>query len=597
MARIIAADDNKFILLAYSKIIGVLGHDITICSDGVKGFEAFKKEPADLVLLDFDMPGMTGLEVCAAIRKLPDGIKVPIIIASSFDDEETIINCLNAGANDYLTKPIKEAHLLAKIKNYLRTSSLHKNDFDLAKNQATIAGRFKIERLLGYGAHSVVFLAEDLNAAGTKVAIKLLNENLDTTQVAPMFVEVAEKLHSIQSDNILKVIDHGQYSGRLYVVLEFAEGGDLATCLKVRELIEVEAADLGIDVVKGLRDLEARGMAHLDLKPENIMISGGRYKLGDFGMQAPRQTAGATMAVGTELWSTAAYMAPECFAGEKAGIQCDIYSLGVTLYKALTGDNHFESEKPAVSMYRQINFTPPSIREYNRHFLPELADLIAQMLDKDPAKRPSLEIIENALVDIREKAKLRKDICYQEPERAEKPQLESKPGEAVIGDQGTTDKAVALRVKSPTGHVDMLRKSGKRMRIRRETVMTSILVVSALAISTFLSWSLSLFVIGDKAESPGAIMLVICENCGKKSEDRVLDIDKHRCKSCGAQAGHAMKCHACGKEFPWRLKPIETSDKIKYLEELDKQMRCPFCSSDDTDDLPTSAEAAARPAK
>ncbi len=403
MATILIADDEKLTLMAYAKIVECLGHSVVLCRDGGKALEQYQKTSPDLLLLDYNMPIMTGLEVCEAVRKLPGGFKVPIVVISSVDDEKTIINSLNAGANDYLLKPVKEAHLVAKIKNFLQTASLHKNDFDLAMSQAMI-GRFKISRLLGYGSHSVVFLATDTgDTTGKNVAIKILNENLDTSKIAGPFIEIAARMHVIDSEYILKVYDHGEFGGRLYVVLEYADGGTLAGWIKNDKLAELDVIQVGIHCVKGLKELDRNGMLHLDLKPENILIVDGRCKLGDFGMRAAKP---GTVALGSELWTTASYMAPEYFMGQSVDIRTDIYSLGITLYKALTGDNLFESDKPAVSMYRQLNLIPPSIKEYNTSFSKDLADLVARMLEKDPTRRPTLDELDASLPMIAEKIRL-----------------------------------------------------------------------------------------------------------------------------------------------------------------------------------------------
>jgi len=113
MSRIVVADDDKLAHVIYRNILGKLGHDCELFDNGLKAVEAVERETPDLVILDYEMPVMDGCQACQAIRGLPEGINIPIIVVSANDAQEEILECLNAGANDYLVKPIKEAILVA----------------------------------------------------------------------------------------------------------------------------------------------------------------------------------------------------------------------------------------------------------------------------------------------------------------------------------------------------------------------------------------------------------------------------------------------------------------------------------------------------
>lgn len=163
---------------------------------------------------------------------------------------------------------------------------------------------------------------------------------------------------------------------------------------KNEKLPEKEVIKLGLDISKALVSLQQHGILHLDIKPENILNSNGTYKLTDFGIHQRQDTA--TIAINAEIWSTASFTSPETFIDQnKIGVKSDIYSLGVTLYLALTEDNPFMAAKANVSMFRQVNLQPSSLLDLEDKYSVELSVLLDMMLSKDPDQRPSPEELES----------------------------------------------------------------------------------------------------------------------------------------------------------------------------------------------------------
>ena len=184
MSQIIIADDNRAVVLYLSELIKRLGHEPIQCANGEEALTRFIEHHPDMLLLDNEMPVMNGLEVCREIRKLPEGGHVPIIMISAHNSDADIMAGLDAGVSDYLAKPIVAEQLLAKIKIYLKTHSLYKTDFDMMMKHTVLFDRYKIMRFVGYGDHSVVFLAADNNVEGKVVAVKLLHENAANNEIA-----------------------------------------------------------------------------------------------------------------------------------------------------------------------------------------------------------------------------------------------------------------------------------------------------------------------------------------------------------------------------------------------------------------------------
>ena len=400
MARILIADDDRLIHRIYAKTLDFLGHEKISVYDGKSAVKAVSSGNIDLIILDNEMPEMDGYEACRLIRKMPDGITVPIIVVSARDTQEEILNFFNAGANDYLLKPITETILIAKLKNFLKTSSLNKNELNIVREQAVIADHYKISKILGYGSHSVVFLANDLHDNNRNVAIKLLNQNVVTADLVKPITNTAVKLKNAELENVTKIYDFGSYGHNFYFVFEYADGGDLAKQIKQQgTLSEAETSIIGIDLAKALCSLKQNNIQHLDIKPENILIHNGTYKLSDFGIASQR--ANATISINPEIWGTPAYSAPEIFTEtDNITCACDVYSLGCVLYEALIGDNPFYSDRPTVSMFRQTNLHPASLMEMKGRFSAEISIIIDMMLAKDPATRPTPEELEKSFHSI-----------------------------------------------------------------------------------------------------------------------------------------------------------------------------------------------------
>jgi serine/threonine protein kinase len=203
-----------------------------------------------------------------------------------------------------------------------------------------VAGRYRIERRLGAGGMSTVFMATD-TVLERPVAIKLLAEHLaeDEAFVA-RFRREALAAARLQHPNVVQVFDSGRdpESDRHFIVMEYVDGPSCADLLRERKRLEVEET-VGVirDACHGLDYAHRAGVVHRDVKPGNLLVvqETGATKLADFGIAKAAEQTRITQ-VGSVL-GTAAYLSPEQAAGDEAGPPSDIYSLGVCAYQFLTG--------------------------------------------------------------------------------------------------------------------------------------------------------------------------------------------------------------------------------------------------------------------
>ena len=253
-----------------------------------------------------------------------------------------------------------------------------------------VAGRYRLERRLGAGGMSTVFLALDA-VLERRVAVKLLAEHLaeDEAFVA-RFRREALSAARLQHPNIVQVFDSGQDvdSERHYIVMEFVEGPSCADLIREdRQLDPPQAVRYVIDACHGLDYAHRAGVVHRDVKPGNLLVAteAGTLKLADFGIAKAAEHTRITQ-VGSVL-GTAAYLSPEQARGEEAGPASDIYSLGVCAYQFLAGRLPHEYSSLTELALKQQNDEVDPIRPL-RPEIPETLDRsIRVALHVDPAQR------------------------------------------------------------------------------------------------------------------------------------------------------------------------------------------------------------------
>jgi eukaryotic-like serine/threonine-protein kinase len=262
------------------------------------------------------------------------------------------------------------------------------------------AGKFTLEREIGSGGMSTVFLGRD-EVLDRPVAIKVLKPDLGETDIGARFRREGRTAAKLSHPNIVQVYDagEGEMDGRetSYIVMEYIPGGDL------KALIDKKGALSGADltslsgVAAGLAHAHERGVIHRDIKPHNILLDEyGRPKLADFGIARAFDATTATR-TGSYL-GTALYSSPEQLQGHKITPKSDIYSLGVTLYHAATGQLPFTGS-PIEVANQHVSKEPTPPRGLNDAFSPALDALILYCLKKDPDLRPTAEEVRLGLAE------------------------------------------------------------------------------------------------------------------------------------------------------------------------------------------------------
>jgi tRNA A-37 threonylcarbamoyl transferase component Bud32/tetratricopeptide (TPR) repeat protein len=261
--------------------------------------------------------------------------------------------------------------------------------------QSTLGTAYSLERELGGGGMSRVFLAEE-TALGRKVVVKVLPPELTAGVNVDRFKREIQVAARLQHAHIVPVLTAGEMSGVPYYTMPFVEGESLrARIARTGPLPITEAIGVMRDVAKALAYAHDRGLVHRDIKPDNVMLSGGSAMVVDFGIakaiSASRTDApgGTLTQIGTSI-GTPAYMAPEQAAGDPATDQrADLYSFGCTAYEALTGRPPFTATTPQKLLAAHMSETPEPVGKLRLDVPDALAALIGRCLEKDADHRPS----------------------------------------------------------------------------------------------------------------------------------------------------------------------------------------------------------------
>ena len=267
-----------------------------------------------------------------------------------------------------------------------------------AELETKLGAAYAIERELRGGGMSRVYLAEELRFH-RRVVIKVLPPELAAGLSADRFEREIGLAAGLQQANIVPVITAGEVDGLPWYSMPYVDGESLFTRLAKGPVPVGEAMKILADVARALAYAHAHGVVHRDIKPGNVLLSGGTAVVTDFGIAkavsaSRRRAPGGTLTqIGTSL-GTPAYMAPEQAAGDpEADFRADIYAWGVMAYELFAGQRPFaDRTTPQQLMAAHFSETPPPLKTIGiaGSTVPRpVRELVMRCLEKEPADRPS----------------------------------------------------------------------------------------------------------------------------------------------------------------------------------------------------------------
>lgn len=252
----------------------------------------------------------------------------------------------------------------------------------------TIGGRYTIGRELGRGATAIVYAAHDVTQ-GRSVAVKLLRPALAESIVAGKFVREIRKTSGLKHPNIVPVLDAGEDNGQLFCVLPLMEGTLRERLERDRQLPIADANRVTREIAEALSYCHAQGLIHRDVKPENILFSGNRAHLSDFGIaRALERAIGDTATTTGLVRGTPAYMSPEQASGDREyDGRSDVYSLGCVLYEMIAGMPAFIGPTAEAVIAQRFSHAPRELTAYRPSVPSELEAVVVKTLQLTPADR------------------------------------------------------------------------------------------------------------------------------------------------------------------------------------------------------------------
>ncbi len=267
----------------------------------------------------------------------------------------------------------------------------------VAEETTIIDGRYRLIRPVGTGGTARVYLGQD-TTSGDFVAIKVLRRELLTDpEMKARFQREASLLWQIEHPNVVKLLKFEDRAREgLLLVLEWIEGARLDQLTAQERFTGPLAVELFAQLASALGAIHRNGIAHRDVKPENVMVVGWpdepAIKLLDFGIARftdPKEAALMFQTAVSKVGGTPSYLSPEQAQGKPATAASDVYSLGIVGYQLVSGELPFKGNQFEV-IAAHLKHKPPALTPKD----PELEghpviDVITQCLEKDPADRPA----------------------------------------------------------------------------------------------------------------------------------------------------------------------------------------------------------------
>ena len=520
--RILIADDHPIFREGLAKVISrdARLHVVAQAENGDQAVAYLTELQPDVAVLDLDMPERDGFAVTRAAQAARLAVKV--IILTSHNNEALFHSALDLGVAGYVLKDGAINEIVSAIRTvaggrhyfspelstYLlnranRPDSLAErkpttNDLTPADALGVSLRRFepssdrrishyRILKKLGAGGMGEVYLAEDLNL-GRQVAVKVLTHELtDNPEHLRRFEREARAASALNHPNILTVYEIGEADGAHFIATEFIEGESLSQRMKRGAMELAEVLDIGIQVASALAAAHEARIVHRDIKRDNIMVREDHLvKVLDFGLAKLVQqeaheldSEGVTKALlkttpGVVL-GTAEYMSPEQARGLEVDERTDIWSLGVVLYRMVTGKTPFKGGTMSDVIASILKTDPPPLVNEAGPVPRELEQIISKALRKNREDR--YQHIKDLLIDLKD--------CKQELE------FSSRLGASVSRKQGSWQSTRSAEVETsvatdvhPTSRAQYIVNKIKRHKLGAAAalvVLIGLVTIGALA--------------------------------------------------------------------------------------------------------------------
>lgn len=250
-----------------------------------------------------------------------------------------------------------------------------------------VDGRYEVLERIARGGMATVYRAID-RRLDRDVAVKVMHPHLaESEDFVSRFRREARAAARLSHPHVVGVFDQGMWEDSFYLTMEYVDGHDLRSELRVDGALSLERA-LAVtqSVLDALASAHRRGLVHRDIKPENVMVTrDGVIKVADFGLA--RAVSEATAASTATVLGTVAYLAPELLTDGRASEPSDVYAVGIMLYEMLTGHQPFTGDVPINVAFQHVNSSVPAPSDHLDWLPVEVDELVGALTARDPSER------------------------------------------------------------------------------------------------------------------------------------------------------------------------------------------------------------------
>jgi len=360
---ILIVDDDPDVRDRLVALLEDRGYDVAAFGAGEPALRFAGVLRPSLVLLDLGLPTIDGFETLRQLHQVTKMDKVPVIVLSARNSEESMLQAYQLGVSDYVTKPYSDAELMAKLRNALvkrrQAREISRESYAPGK---LLDGRFRVLSRIGFGGMGLVLRVNDEKDNSVK-ALKLLEVKLDDEReiAAQRFEREIEAMTSLTHPHIVPVLYSGHLEDTPFYVMPCLNGGTFCkrAYAEPPELLQ-GLRDL-IPIAEAVQSIHEVGLIHRDIKADNVLYDDNDVPfLSDFGLVRALSERYSRLTEQGFAVGTPRYMSPEMLA-EKGELdeRCDIYALGVLVYELATGTLPYAEKTRLQALVATATGVPP----------------------------------------------------------------------------------------------------------------------------------------------------------------------------------------------------------------------------------------------
>ena len=402
--HVLLVDDDLDLLEVTTEALQAAGFRVDTARDGREALACLETLEPEVVVADIEMPVMDGYELCRRVRASGRS-EIPFLFCSGLDGQDTRLEGLRVGADDYLQKPANTDELILKLTRQVErvrqfravsASSPALNAAALAAFEARLLrgganidrlGRFELRGILGRGSMGTVFKAWDTTLERW-VAVKTVRAGAGMAgfwddDLVRRLVSEAAIVARFNHPHVVAVHDVRDAADAAYFVMEMVDGLSLEALLRSSGRLRADrTAPLVGAISSALAAAHGLNLMHRDVKPSNVLLGrDGTIKLTDFGI------ASFVSAHTRGRFGTPGYVPPEAVRGDSIDSSADLFALGALAYRCLAGKPAIGGRTPSEILTNTMNGRVHSLREAGTGAPLELVALVDGLLEPDPSKR------------------------------------------------------------------------------------------------------------------------------------------------------------------------------------------------------------------